>query len=299
MCHLAGVSRAGFYRHWMAKAPDEEETAVRAAIHEIAIAHRRHYGRPRIHAELRRRGMVVNHKRLERILREDNLLAIRRRKYILTTDSEHDYSVYLNIAARMTINGINQLWVADLTYIRLRGGFVYLAVVLDRFSRKVIGWGLDRGLTAGLAVRALQQAVQQRQPPAGVVHHSDQGVQYCSREYVAMLEAHQMVPSMSRPGNPYDNAVCESFMKTFKVEEIYCGDYADLADLGDHIQDFIENYYNRYRLHSALGYRSPEEFERTLEATGPATNGPMAATIRIFARPRSAGRSTPTGDLSG
>ena len=299
MCHLAGVSRAGFYRHWSVQAPDEEETAVRAAIHEIAIAHRRRYGRPRIQQELRQRGMVVNHKRVERILREDNLLAIRRRKYILTTDSQHDYPVYLNIAARMKVNDINQLWVADITYIRLRGEFVYLAVVLDRFSRKVIGWALDRCLAAELAVGALQQAVQKRQPPAGVVHHSDRGVQYCSLEYIAMLEAQQMIPSMSRPANPYDNAVCESFMKTLKVEEIYCSAYADLPDLADHIQDFLENYYNRFRLHSALGYRSPEEFERSVAAARPEANGPVAATIRPFAPPGSAGRPTPASDRSG
>lgn len=284
MCHLASVSRAGFYRHWIAKGPDEEETAVRAAIHEIALAHHRNYGRPRVLEELHRRGMIVNHKRVERILREDNLLAIRRRKYILTTDSKHDLPVYLNLAPRMTVNAINQLWIADITYIRLRGEFVYLAVVLDRFSRKVIGWAVDRSLAAELAVRALQKAVEQRQPPPGVVHHSDRGVQYCSREYAAVLESHHMVASMSRPAYPYDNAVCESFMKTLKVEEIYCSVYANLNELRTHIEDFIENYYNRLRLHSALGYRTPEEFERDA-AVASGNNGPVAATIRLFSPP--------------
>jgi transposase InsO family protein len=284
MCHLAGVSRAGFYRHWQSKAPDEEETAVRAAIHEIALANRRHYGRPRITHELRRRGMSVNHKRVGRILREDNLLAIRQRKFMATTDARHDYPVYVNVAARMTLSGIDQLWVADFTYIRLRREFVYLAVVLDRFSRKAIGWALDRKLTAELGVRALEQAVKERQPSPGVVHHSDRGVQYCCREYMAVLEKYQMTTSMSRPANPYDNAVCERFMKTLKSEEIYCRDYQDLADLSSHVQDFLENYYNRLRLHSALGYRTPEEFEREqASAAAPMRNG--VAKIQPFQPP--------------
>jgi putative transposase len=285
MCHLAGVSRAGFYRHWQTKEPEEEETAVRSAIHEIALAHRRHYGRPRITQELHRRGMAVNHKRVGRILREDNLLAIRRRKFILTTDARHDYPVYLNLAARMTVSGINQLWVADFTYVRLRREFVYVAVVLDRFSRKAIGWALDRKLTAELGIRALEHAVRQRQPPPGLVHHSDRGVQYCCREYMAVLEKYQMTASTSRPANPYDNAVCERFMKTLKTEQIYCRDYPDLADLSAHVQEFLENYYNRLRLHSALGYRTPEEFEREQAAAAQAIPGGVAL-IRPFQPPK-------------
>ena len=268
----------------MAKAPDEEETAVRAAIHEIAVTHRRRYGRPRVTRELRRRGMIVNHKRVGRIMQEDNLLAIRGRKYILTTDSRHDYPVYLNVAGRMTVSGINQLWVADITYIRLRQEFVYLAVVLDRFSGKAIGWALDRKLTAELAVRALEQAVQQRQPPAGVVHHSDRGVQYSCREYMAVLEKHSMTASMSRPANPYDNATCESFLTTLKQEEIDGSAYRDFDDLREHLQEFLENYYNRLRLHSALRYCSPEEFEREL-AVVPGANTYGAAAIRTFDPP--------------
>ena len=298
MCQLTGVSRAGFYRHWSQKEPGEEETAVRAAIHEIALAHRQRYGRPRITKELRRRGMVVNHKRVGRMLREDNLLAIQRRKYILTTDSQHDYPVYLNIAARMTLSGINQLWVADITYIRLRGEFVYLAIVLDRYSRKAIGWALDRSLTATLAVRALQQAVDSRQPPPGLVHHSDRGVQYCSREYVTVLETNQILPSMSRPANPYDNAACESFMKTLKAEEIHCTEYRDFQDLSEHLQEFLENYYNRLRLHSALGYRTPEEFERE-QTTAPVNHSSPyshgAAVVRSFRAPSSHTSEQATG----
>jgi transposase InsO family protein len=283
MCQLVQVSRVGFYRHWQQRAPDEEEMAVRAAIQEIALTHRC-YGRPRVTHTLRQRGMVVNHKRVGRIMQEDNLLAIRRRKFILTTDSRHDYPVYLNLAARMTLSGINQLWIADVTYIRLRGEFVYLAVVLDRYSRKVIGWAVGRKFTTELVLRALQHAVAQRRPPAGVVHHSDRGVQYCAREYTDALEANQMTGSMSRPANPYDNAACESFMKTLKQEEIYCTAYRDLDDLSAHLEEFIEGYYNRLRLHSALGYRTPEQFEAGQKGE-PAKPSPDAATMRLFSPP--------------
>jgi putative transposase len=184
-------------------------------------------------------------------MKEDNLLAIRYRKYILTTQSQHDCPVYLNLAARMLLTGINQLWVADITYIRLRTEFVFLAVVIDRYSRKAIGWALDRSLSSQVAVNALKQAIRQRQPPPGVVHHSDQGVQYASSDYAAVLEAHRLIASMSRPANPYDNAACESFMKTLKQEEIYCRQYADFAELSQHLEEFISTYYNRQRLHSA------------------------------------------------
>jgi putative transposase len=206
MCQLAGVSRASYYRHWDTVAPEEAEMAVRASIQKVVLAHRRRYGYRRVAVDLRRQGMVINHKRVLRIMREDNLLAIRYRKYILTTNSQHDYRVYLNLAARMTVTAVNQLWVADITYIRLRNEFVFLAVVIDRYSRKAIGWALDRSLTARVAVTALRQAIGQRRPPPGVVHHSDQGTQYASAEYAAVLGASQMVPSMSRPANPYDKA---------------------------------------------------------------------------------------------
>jgi transposase InsO family protein len=286
MCHLAGVSRASYYRHWEEAAPDEAAMAVRAAIQEVVLAHRRRYGYRRVSVDLRRRGMAVNHKRVLRIMREDNLLAIRYRKYILTTNSQHDFQVHLNLAARMTVTAINQLWVADITYIRLRTEFVFLAVVIDRYSRKAIGWALARSLTAIVAVTALQQAISQRQPPPGVVHHSDQGTQYASAEYAAVLEASQMIPSMSRPANPYDNAACESFMKTLKQEEIYCNRYTDFADLSQHLEEFIGAYYNRLRLHSALGYRTPEEFERDAAATVASSGGnPDAAVMKFFSPP--------------
>jgi transposase InsO family protein len=285
MCFLAGVSRAGYYRAWVETKPDEAEMAVRTAIQEIALAHRRRYGYRRVTVELRRRGMIINHKRVLRIMGEDNLLAIRYRKYILTTDSQHEQTVYLNLALRMTVTGINQLWVADITYIRLRGEFVFLAVILDRFSRKAIGWALDRTLAARVALQALRQAIAERQPPAGVVHHSDQGIQYASQEYRQVLEENQMVPSMSRPANPYDNAACESFMKTLKQEEIYCQQYRDMEELAAHLEEFLGNYYNRQRLHSALRYRTPEEFERGAGGGGSAAAGIDAAQIKYFAAP--------------
>ncbi len=180
----------------------EEAMEVRSAIQQIALEHRRRYGYRRVSAELRHRGMLVNHKRVARIMREDNLLAVQPRQFVVTTDSNHALEVYLNLASRMKLSGINQLWVADITYIRLQAEFVYLAVILDAYSRKVVGWALGRTLASRLAIAALEQAIRKRQPPLGVVHHSDRGVQYASDEYVAVLEKHGMIPSMSRPANP-------------------------------------------------------------------------------------------------
>jgi putative transposase len=279
MCGLARLSRAGFYRWLKGEAPVEEEMEMRAAIHQVVLEHRGRYGYRRVSRELRRRGMVVNHKRVARLMREDNLLAIQPRAWVQTTDSDHQLEVYLNLAARMKLTGINQLWVADITYIRLRTEFVYLAVVLDAWSRKVVGWALGRSLAAPLAVAALNQAIAQRQPMPGLVHHSDRGAQYACREYVSLLASHGMLPSMSRPANPYDNASCESFIRTLKREEIYANTYRDLEDLRAHIEQFIERYYNRIRLHSALGYRSPEEFEKA--ACGQA-DGCGAASMSFF-----------------
>jgi transposase InsO family protein len=269
MCWLAEVSRAGYYRNLQQQYPVEEEIQVRAAIQEIAVSHQRRYGYRRIAAELRRRGLAVNHKRVLRLLREDNLLAIRRRQFVLPTDSQHELEVYLNLAARMRVDGPDQLWVADLTYIRLRQEFVYLAVILDAWSRRVVGWMLDRTLAARLTVTALERAIAARRPRPGLVHHSDRGVQYASHDYVRLLREHQFTPSMSRPANPYDNATCESFMKTLKQEEIYCRNYRDLPDLEGHLWEFLEQYYNRERLHSALNYRTPEEFEQQAGTSNP------------------------------
>jgi putative transposase len=281
MCQLAQVSRAGFYRSLQDRTPVQEEMEVRATIQAIAVAHRRRYGYRRITAELRRRGLLVNHTRVSRIMREDNLLAVQPPAFVVTTDAAHDLEVILNLARRLTVNGINQLWFADITYIRLRREFVYLAVVLDAFSRKVVGWTLDRSLASRLAVSALEQAIARRQPPPGLVHHSDRGVQYASGEYVALLQRHHMLPSMSRPANPYDNASCESFLKTLKREEIYANDYRTLEHLAANIERFIDQYYNPCRLHSALGYRPPDEFE-CQAVTGTPANHPAGATLTFF-----------------
>jgi transposase InsO family protein len=264
MCRLGEVSRAGFYRHWQEREPRVEQTELRAKMHEIVLAHRRNYGYRRVTHELKSQGWAVNHKRVARLMQDDNLLCLRKRGFVHTTDSTHHLRVYLNQAGRMELTGIDQLWVGDLTYIRLAEEFLYLAVVLDAFSRKVVGWSLDERLDAGLAVAALRQAIDLRQPATGLVHHSDRGVQYASNAYVNLLAEHGIQPSMSRAGNPYDNAKCESFMKTLKQEEIHTRRYRDRADLEAHIGDFIERYYNRRRLHSALGYSTPEQFEHSL-----------------------------------
>jgi putative transposase len=276
MCQLAEVSRASFYRCLKEQTPVEEDVEVRSAIQHIALEHRRRYGSRRIAAELRRRGMVVNRKRVARIMREDNLLAVQPRSFVVTTDSDHDLEVYLNVASRMKLSGVNQLWVADITYIRLKAEFVYLAVILDAYSRKVVGWALDQTLAARLPLQALEAAIAQRQPPPGLVHHSDRGVQYASGDYVRTLRKHQMIPSMSRPANPYDNASCESFMKTLKREEIYANSYRNLGDLRANIVEFIDRYYNVCRLHSALGYRSPEAFEREVKTEGTVAGATMS-----------------------
>jgi putative transposase len=262
MCQLGQVSRASFYRHLQPSESIDEDMEVRSAIQSIVLEHRRRYGYRRVTAELRRCGLVVNHKRVARIMREDNLLAAQPKAFVVTTDADHELKVYLNLARRMELTGLHQLWVADITYIRLKTEFVYLAVILDAYSRKVVGWALDRTLAARLAIEALTQAIVHRKPPPGLVHHSDRGIQYASGAYVAILEKHQILPSMSRPANPYDNASCESFFKTLKREEIYASSYADLDHLRVNMEEFIDRYYNSCRLHSALGYRSPEEFER-------------------------------------
>ena len=280
MCQMVLVSRRGYYRSLQEQQPVEEEMEVRSAIQRIALQHRRRYGYRRITAELHHRGMPVNHKRVARIMREDNLLGLQPKRFVVTTNSNHKLEIYLNLAGRMKLTGINQLWVADITYIRLKAEFVYLAVILDGFSRKVVGWALDRTLAIRLTIGALEQAIESRQPEPGLVHHSDRGLQYASEEYIKVLENNRVIPSMSRPANPYDNASCESFMKTLKREEIYANKYDDLENLRANIEEFIEQYYNRLRLHSALDYRSPEEFEQQSEASGSAES--RSATMVFF-----------------
>jgi transposase InsO family protein len=267
MCQLVPISRASFYRSLQQQEPAREEMELRAAIQQLFLEHRRRYGYRRISKELRRRGLLVNRKRVQRLMQSDNLIALQRRAFVVTTDSKHDFEVYLNLASRVQLTDINQLWLADITYIRLQNEFVYLAVILDAFSRKVVGWALDKSLKASLPKAALEMAIATRRPGPGLVHHSDRGVQYASAEYIAVLQQHQIVPSMSRPANPYDNASCESFMKTLKQEEIYLHNYRDLEHLRRHLGVFLEEYYNQRRLHSSLGYQSPEEFEQSLPPT--------------------------------
>ena len=279
MCQLSQVSRASFYRYLRRGWHAEEEMALRSAVQSVVLQHRWRYGYRRVTVELRTQGMVVNHKRIARIMREDNLLTVREQWYRSPGHSLRVARVHLNLAGRMTLSGPNQLWAADITYVRLTREFVYLAVVLDVFSRKVIGWALGRGLKAQLPLSALEQAIANRRPPPGVVHHSDQGVQYGSREYMQKLRDHRMLPSMSRPGNPYDNATCESFLKTIKREEIYASEYRDFEDLRQKLEEFIDRYYNRSRLHSALGYCSPEEFENRRKTQ---SGAPLAGVITFF-----------------
>jgi transposase InsO family protein len=263
MCELAHVSRAGLYRCAPEGEQADRDLDLRDEIQRIALEFPC-YGRPRITCELRRRGWQVNHKRVRRIMREDNLLCLRKRKFVVTTDSNHNFRVYPNLAGAMELTGLDQLWRADITYIRLETEFVYLAVVLDAYSRRVIGWALDRTLEDDLAIAALQMAFRHRKPVEGLTHHSDRGVQYASHDYTGLLKERGVRISMSRSGNPYDNATCESFMKTLKYEEVYRQDYRDLAEAHASIERFIEKVYNAKRLHSALGYRPPIEFERLL-----------------------------------
>ena len=265
LCRLAEVSRAVFYRRWQESAPRAEETALRDRVQCLCLKkENRHYGYRRISVLLRREGWCVNHKRVFRLMREDNLLCLRKPLFRpATTDSRHGWRVWPNLARHLVPTAPNQLWVADITYVRLAEAFVYLAVILDAFSRKVVGWAMADHLRAELALDALEMALATRTVIAGgLVHHSDRGIQYACGDYIARLEADGIQPSMSRVGCPYDNAMAESFMKTLKQEEVNGAAYRDLAHARAEIGTFLEQVYNRQRLHSALAYLSPEEYEQ-------------------------------------
>jgi putative transposase len=262
MCELARVSRASYYR-WLQPAEEDrtEEMELRSAIQQESLGHR-FYGYRRITAALRQQGWIVNAKRVRRLMNEDGLLAIRRRRFVVTTDSGHGMRIYPNLAGSLELTDRDQLWVSDLTYIRLGEQFCFLAVVLDAYSRRVVGWAVGESLTSQLALRALEWAIQGRKPKPGLVHHSDRGTQYASHSYTGKLETIGALASMSRPGRPWENGKCESFMKTIKKEEVDARSYRNREELERNIDEFIEQDYNRVRLHSALGYRSPQDFER-------------------------------------
>jgi transposase InsO family protein len=260
---LAGVSREGFYRHLRVDTPTEEEILVRERLQQLALAEKRRMGyRPLTHM-LRKEGFVVNHKRVLRLMREDNLLSLQMRKYVFTTDSRHPWPVYPNLVPGVRVCGINQLWIADITFVRLRWNYIYLAVVLDAYSRRVVGWELSESLDAELAVQALKMALRERQwLPGQLVHHSDRGIQYAAGNYVALLQEREILISMSRKGNPYDNAKAERFMRTLKQEEVQGRAYGNMKEARSRIGMFLEETYNKQRLHSALKYLTPAEFEQ-------------------------------------
>lgn len=266
-CRTLCLPRATYYRGIEPGAG--ADTSLRDLIQQIVLEWPA-YGYRRIGAELRRRGHAVNRKRVLRLMREDNLLVLRKRRFVHTTNSDHRLPVYPNLVPELSVTGCDQLWVSDITYIRLGREFVYLAVILDAFSRRVIGWALERTLETELALSALRMALADRTVTKGLVHHSDRGVQYASLDYTALLKELGIRISMSRRGNAYDNAQAESFMKTLKDEEVYLREYETMAEAHTSISHFLEAVYNQKRLHSALGYVPPIEFEqRNIQPVSP------------------------------
>lgn len=261
------VSRSSYYRHRRKRAGTRAVPATekrrRATIETIALE-MPNYGHRPMTAELQRRRLPTGRDRVLRYMREAKLLGRRRRAFIATTDSNHDLPVFPNLTRDLTVTTINQLWVADITYIQLPRGFAYLAVLLDAFSRRVIGWAVDRHMMTELPLAALQMALNNRAIKPGLIHHSDRGKQYAAAAYVSLLVKHQIRPSMSRPGNPYDNPQVERLIQTIKYDEVYLSDYQDLIEARASIGHFIEEVYDRKRLHSVLGYKTPFEFERSL-----------------------------------
>lgn len=260
-CALLGLSRASSYRLRSPAHKAERDTALRHTMQQIALE-MSCYGYRTLTQEMKRRGHAVGERRVRRLMREDNLLCLRKRAFVVTTDSDHDLPTYPNLARDCTPSGPDQLWRADITYVRLQREFVYAAIVLDAFSRRVIGWSVERYLDTRLPLAALQQALSCRNVTPNLIHHSDRGVQYASREYTDALKAVGIQISMSRRANPYDNAQAERFMRTLKYEEVYLREYESLTHARECIGAFIETVYNTKRLHSALGYLPPAEFEQ-------------------------------------
>ncbi len=263
MCRLAQITRAQFYRHRHVASVEQTGSELHKAVKAVALK-MPSYGYRRVTAQLRRSGRRVNGKTVLRSMRRQNLLCKRHRRFVRTTDSRHAHRVYPNLAREMKVTDINKLWIADITYVRLVRGFVYLAAVLDAYSRCVIGWAISRSLDAEVALAALKIAFETRTIGVGLVHHSDRGVQYACGDYTGLLKERNIQISMSRCGNPYDNARCERFMRTLKEEEIYLSEYETLAEAKASIGHFIEAVYNKKRLHSSLGYLPPAEFEQQL-----------------------------------
>ncbi len=263
LCELCSVSRSWYYERTSRPESTEEETALRDQIERIILEFPG-YGYRRVTHALAREGMAVNHKRVLRIMREESLLCHLKKRFVVrTTDSRHGLPVYPNVLTDAVLTAPDQAWVADLTYIRLRSAFVYLACILDAFSRRCVGWHLSRDMTTQLTLAALRQAIAERHPQPGLIHHSDRGVQYASYDYVEQLEQIGAQISMSSVSNPYDNAKAESFFKTLKQEEVYLKEYESFADAQANLEVFIEQVYNTKRLHSSLGYLPPAEFEAT------------------------------------
>ncbi len=260
ICAILGVSRSWYYAGEV-DAPMDGETALRDRIEAIVLEFPG-YGYRRVTKTLQREGLTVNHKRVLRIMRAESLLCHLKRRWVATTNSRHELGSYPNRIQGVVITRLNQVWIADVTYIRLSRSFVYLAAVLDAFGRKVIGWALSRWIDAALVLRALDQALTTRSLSAGLIHHSDHGVQYASLPYVARLHEHGIAISMAAIGNPYENAQAEAFFKTLKTEEVYLKEYVDFSDAERQLGHFIDAVYNAKRLHSALAYRPPAEFEQ-------------------------------------